>query len=257
MQKQLAPRNLWLLKTAYWLGYGSIPGLGGLIYYLYHTQLPEWGQNAIFFLFYTLHLLLSPYLGNTLAGVTGHSQAQRHDEVWKRTPGPLPTFPSLEIYSDAAFAARIHRRDLLVAWLIALGFIAYIALSAPTYLVRSPLILILPLIVFLLRVSPSKAIAWAGPEGVRATGRADAWVPWEEIARVEVRLEYDYLGEPKLLKLSLFDVFGKSLDQVWLDTERSQRPERVSLEHFYETLRAEFTRRENEVLLSTRNQASG
>jgi hypothetical protein len=246
MQKQLARRNLWLLKAAYWLGYGSVPGFGGLIYYLYHAQLAEWGQNAIFFLFYTLHLLLSPYLGNTLAGVTGDSQARRHEEVWRRTPEALPMFPTLEILSDAAFAARIHRRDLLVAWLIALGGIAYTALSAPTYLVRSPVLLILPLAVYLLRVSSSKAIAWAGSEGIRASDHASAWVPWEEIARVEVRLEYDYLGDQKLLALSFFDAFGKSLEQVWLDTERSQRPERASLEDFYGTLRAAFERHETQ-----------
>jgi hypothetical protein len=240
MQKQLSHRATWLLKTAYWLGYGSIPGVGGLVYYLYQARLAEWAQNAVLFCFYVLHNFLSTPLGNFLAGVTGYSQARRYKEVWRRTPGPLPTFPALEVGSDMAFAARIHRRDLLVAGLMALGFIAYTAFSAPTYFVRSLVMLILPLVVVLLRVFPYKTIAWAGPEGVRATGRASAWVPWEDISRVEVRLEYDYLGDPKLLALSLFDVFGKSREQVWLDTERSQRPERASLEHFYETLRAAF-----------------
>lgn len=245
MQKQLSRRTTWLLKTAYWLGYGSIPTVGALVSYLYQARLAEGAQNAVFFCFYVLHIFFSAPLGNLLAGVTGHSQARRYKEVWRRTPGPLPTFLALEVGSDMAFAARTQRRDLLIAWLIALGFIAYNALSAPTYLVRSLVMLILPLVVFLLRMSPSEAIAWAGPEGVRATSSADAWVPWEKLARVEVRLEYDYLGDPKLLALNLFDVFGKSLGQVWLDTERTRRPERASLEQFYEALREAFDQHEN------------
>ncbi|MBB6050320.1 hypothetical protein [Armatimonas rosea] len=240
MQKQLSRRTTWLLKTAYWLGYGSIPTVGTLVYYLYQARLAEGAQSAVFFCFYVLHIFFSSVLGNWLVGTTGHSQARLHEEIWRRTPGLLPTFPALEVGSDMAFAARTQRRDLLIAWLIALGFIAYNALSAPTYLVRSLVMLSLPLVVFLLRTSPAEAIAWAGPEGVRGTGSADAWGPWEELARVEVRLEYDYLGDPKLLALSLFDVFGKSLGQVWLDTERARRPERASLERFYEALREEF-----------------
>lgn len=240
MQKQLTPWNLWLLKTAYWLGYGSIPGIGLLIYFLYQPQLSEGEQVALCFFFYTLHLLLSPYLGNILAKLTGHSQAREHKEVWTRTAGPLLHFPLLVVWEDN------HYRDYRKKCVFGLSVIAIgLYLFSHSLSGQGELgVLILPLIMgldlwFSRRRAPSQ-MALASCEGVQDS----VMVPWEELARVEARLEHDHLGEPELLALDLFDVLGKRRGQIWLRTEFFSRPERASLEHFNEVLRAAFERHE-------------
>ena len=240
MQKQLSHRATWLLKTAYWLGYGSIPGVGGVVYYLYRAQLSEGGQNALFSGFLALHIFFSSMLGNWLASTTGHSQARRHKEVWTRTPEPLPQFPLLVVWSDKPYRD-IHYQRLF--WLSAIGtglYLLYCLLFQRGEFIRSLGVLILPfflgLFPLLFRREAPYELATASREGVRDNGT----VPWDELARVEVRREYDYLGAPSLVALNLFDATGKNRGQVWLDADYHSRPEGVSLERFYEALRAEF-----------------
>jgi hypothetical protein len=246
MQKQLSRRSTWLLKTAYWLGYGSVVGIFALLYLRFQSRIQEDFQWAVLMGLYNLCGSLGHVMGKKFAQATGHSQARQCRETWTRTPGPLPQFPLLVVWSDKPYRDTQKRRFLGLSVVGAGLYLLYYFLFQRREFIHSLGILILPLIIgldcwYAHRRAPYQMVT-ASREGVRESET----VPWDELSRVEVRREYDYLGAPSLLALNLFDAAGKDRGQVRLEAEYFSRPESISLERFYEALRAAFERHENQ-----------
>jgi hypothetical protein len=243
LQKQghfSTPQTTWFLKTAYWFGYSIPLVVLGLIFWRYQAQISEGWSQGLAVLLYFLTTLLSPALGSVFARLTGHSQAQRCVETWRRTPRALPEFPRLVVLASARGRGAYYLRGFWICFVSTVGYLVYLYINQSEKSLRGLGLFVFSALVYLIywyeKKSKPRELAWAGAEGIWA----DKWVPWEEIARVETDLRRNYLGEPEQLRLDLFDVSDRALGQVWVDCDGPKRPDASMLESFYETLRAEF-----------------